>query len=141
MNRHSLIVVLLTLLWAAHARASDELWTGNKLTNAQPFPASVRAVLPSWVGYHLLLEEIGGAGRLCVARVWFTAPLEYAPVEDTQKEVAAEPERKKAGWTYVSPAIEVDRFSWSLGPWKIGRIFGDEDILQKITKARPGPKK
>lgn len=134
MNRLFFIVILGSHLLLLCGRADDNIWTGNRLTSAQPFPAAVRAVLPSWVGYHLLLEEIGGEGRLCVARVWLTAPLEYTIIADRAKEVAEEPERKKKGWTYVSPAIELDRFNWSIGPSTIGRRFGEEDILQKITK-------
>jgi hypothetical protein len=140
-NRHFFIALLVSHLLLPFGRADDTIWTGNKLTSAQPFPAAVRAVLPSWVGYHLLLEEIGGEGRLCIARVWITAPLEYTIVADRAKEVADEPERKKTGWTYVSPAIELDRFSWSLGPPKIGRIFGEEDILRKIMEIRATPTK
>jgi len=136
-----LFLLLLGLLLSPSLRAAEEIWTGNKLTSAQPFPAAVRAVFASWVGYDLLLEELGGRGRLCTVRVWATFPLEYKIVEDTAKELAAEPERKKNGWTYVSPAIELDRFSWSLGPLKFGRIFGEEDILGMITKPPKDGKK
>jgi hypothetical protein len=141
MNRRISLFLLLSLVLSPALHAADEIWNDNKLTPAQPFPAAVKAVLPSWVGYHLLLEEIGGTGRLCVVGVWETAPIEYVIVEDSKKELAAEAERKKAGWTYVSPSIEVNRFSWSLGPLRIGRIFGEEDILLKIIKKKPKEQK
>jgi len=83
----------------------------------------------------LLLEEIGGDKRLCFARVYMGFPLEYRIVADSDatKETAKDPKRPAVEWTYVSPAIDVDRFSWSLGPWRIGRIFGDDDVLHKVS--------
>ena len=89
----------------------------------------------SWVGYELLLEEIGGSHRLCIAQVYMTTgPLSYTIIKDRKQEVANESKRKEAHWIYVSPAIEIDQFSWSLGPWRIGRIFGDEDVLRKVSR-------
>ena len=53
-------------------------------------------------------------------------------------------QRKAAHWIYVSPAIDVDRFRWSLGPQRIGRIiYGviasgkayDEEDAFKLTPA------
>ena len=131
MNR-SIIHLLLSLFSFSAFAAEERFWSDNKITPDQPFPARVRAVAQSWVGYELLLEEIGGEQRLCFAHINVTLPLTYTIVADTKKETAEEPKRKEAHWIYVSPAIEVDRFSWSLGPWRIGRIFGDDDILRKV---------
>jgi hypothetical protein len=136
MNRSRFIFALVLTLCVSMGRAEDRLWQDNKLTPEQPFPAAVRAVLGDWPGYHFLLEEIGGSGRLCIAKAWMTAPMEYTAVQDTKAEIAAESERKKARWIYVSPAIEVSQFSWSLGAWKIGRVFGEEDFLRKIPKPK-----
>jgi hypothetical protein len=130
MNRLLFLAMLLGLLCVSQSRAEDQIWQNNKLTASQPFPAAVVGVLQEWDGYLLLLEEIGGKGRLCIAQVWFSVPLEYTVIEDAQQKMAA---RKKAGWNFVSPGIELDRFSWSIGPWKIGRIFGEEDILRKAV--------
>jgi hypothetical protein len=136
MNRSLFIFPLVATLCVSMAPAEDRHWQDNKLTPEQPFPAAVRAVLQEWPGYHLLLEEIGGSGRLCLAKVWMTEPLEYTVVQDTKAEIAAENERKKARWIYVSPAIEVSQFSWCLGPWNIGRKFGEEDLLRKAMKPK-----
>ena len=39
-------------------------------------------------------------------------------------------------WRVAGEAI-----SWSMGPKKIGRIFGDDDTLKKLASAVPIPKK
>src|SRR4029434_4373236 len=116
------------------SQADEEIWKGNKLTSEQPFPAKVRAILGMWTGCSLLLEEVGGAGRLCVAHVWMSDPVQYVLIEDIKKEATLEGERKKAGWVYLSPAIELDRFSWTMSPHSIGRGLGDQDILQRSLK-------
>jgi hypothetical protein len=128
--------LILSLFCASSLAAEERFWTDNKLTPDQPFPAAVRAVYQSWVGYELLLEEIGGSHRLCIAQVYMSAPLTYTLVKDPKQEVADEPKRKEAHWIYVSPAIEIDRFSWSLGPFRIGRIFGDDDVLRKVPQRK-----
>lgn len=93
------------------------------------------------MGYSLLLEEIDGDGRLCVARILVLSPVQYTLVADTKKELAAESERKKAGWIYISPPIEVSRFSWGIGPQKIGPLFGDDDLLRRVVNAEQKPTK
>ncbi len=75
----------------------------------------------------MLLEEIGGE-RLCFAEVNMMNPLKYTLVADPKQEAADEPRRKAADWIYLSPAIDVDRFCW-----RIGRIFGAEDVLRKAV--------
>jgi hypothetical protein len=66
------------------------------------------------------------------AQVYLTAPLTYTLVSDPKQELADEPKRKAAHWIYISPDIELDRFSWSLGPHRIGRIFGADDLLLQV---------
>jgi hypothetical protein len=44
----------------------------------------------------------------------------------------------KKGAIFIEPRVEVDRFSWSMGVHKIGRIFGEEDfVAQWYTKSKP----
>lgn len=135
MNRR--ILHLVFSLFSLHAFAAEErFWTDNKITPGQPFPAKVRAVGRSWVGYNLLLEEIGGEHRLCFAQLYITIPLSYTTVAHPKQEQAEEPNRKEHGWTYVSPSIDVDAFSWSIGIFRIGRIFGDDDMLRKVPQPK-----
>lgn len=133
--KRALLHLLLSAICLHSFAAEQELWTGNKMTSDQPFPARVRAVSQSWVGYVLLLEEIGGE-RLCFAEVNIMAPLTYTLVANPKQEAADEPKRKAAHWIYVSPAIDVDRFSWSIGPQRIGRIFGADDVLRKVSSSK-----
>lgn len=140
-NYRLFTLLVASVFWGSSAIHADEkLWTDNKLTPAQPFPAKVCAVATSWVGYHLLLEEIGGTHRLCIVRVWFTAPLEYI-ILDAAKGATPEWPQRTEGWTYITPGIDVNRFSWSIGIDKIGQCFGDEDILRKITTPQKAPAK
>ena len=118
--------------------AEEKLWSDNKLTPDQPFPAKVCAIGDSWVGYDLLLEEIGTAHRQCIVRLWLTVPIGYT-VLDTAKGETPEWPRWTGSWTYITPGVEVDRFSWSIGIYKLGRGFGDEDLLKRITTARSAP--
>lgn len=134
MNR-TLFILLLGALCMNSFAAEQQLWTDNKMTPDQPFPARVRAVLQSWGGYDLLLEEIGGE-RLCFAHVQMSAPLSYTLVTDPKQELADEPKRKAAHWNYISPGIEINRFSWSIGPHYIGRIFGADDVLLKVSPGK-----
>jgi hypothetical protein len=137
MNRIALCL-LLSLSVLSECAAEERFWTDNKITVDQPFPAKVRAVSQKWEGYDLLLEEIGGERRLCFARVWIGSPLEYRIVTDSdaKKEATNDPAHPAVEWIHVSPAIDIDRFSWSLGPWRIGRIFGDDDVLKKIPTVK-----
>ncbi|MHA3774494.1 hypothetical protein ACXR0O_23465 [Verrucomicrobiota bacterium sgz303538] len=141
MNFRVLTLLASSLFWCLSAlQAEDNLWTGNKLTPAQPFPAKVSAVAQSWVGYDLLLDEIGGARRQCIVRVWVSVPsLEYITLDSAKGETSEWPRRTQGGWTYITPGIEVDQFSWSVGVYKIGKVFRDEDILLKITTPKKEP--
>jgi hypothetical protein len=109
---------------------------GNKLTPAQPFPGRVLAVESSWAGYRLFIESIGkGDTTHCIAQVWPGGhpQLAYQVIE---RDSIPKP---GVSTVHLNPSIEVDRFSWSMGLWKIGRIFGDDDILKKVVDAAPIP--
>jgi hypothetical protein len=114
-------------------RAGDEgprLWEDNKLTEAQPFPGKVLAVESGWGGYRLFLESAGdGEKRYCIAQVWPAG----APHLGYREIGKAELPKPGVTIVYLDPAVEVDRFSWSMGPWTIGRTFGDEDCLKKAV--------
>jgi hypothetical protein len=130
--KHIQVILVLCIGCLKSFGAEPELWNGNKFTPEQPFPAKVRAVRVGWEGDYLLLEEIGGTEkRLCTV---FIRPLEYISygiVRDTKSEEDAEELRKQDGWIFISPGIEVDGFSWSMGLHTLGRRFGQEDILTK----------
>ncbi|MEP6670895.1 MAG: hypothetical protein ABJF10_17180 [Chthoniobacter sp.] len=134
MNRLIVILAVVGAFVCFNASgAEDKLWSDNKLTPAQPFPGKVCAVATLWPGYDLLIEENGGP-RVCLVRVWIPHPLEYSVLDPTKGETKENPKCLEANgnWTYLSPAIDVDRFSWSIGPMGIGRFFGDQDVLRKV---------
>lgn len=135
MNRHIVSLVAVSTFWCCTAsRADDKFWSDNKLTPTQPFPGKVCAVATLWPGYDLLIEEIGGH-RVCLAKVWIGHALEYSVLDAAKGETKEDPKCIEAAgnWTYLSPAIDVDRFSWSIGSMCIGRIFGDQDGLRKVV--------
>ncbi|MDR3402510.1 MAG: hypothetical protein P4L99_08430 [Chthoniobacter sp.] len=138
MNRLSVVLTVVGAFVCFNASgAEDQFWSDNKLTPAQPFPGRVCAVATLWPGYDLLIEEIGGQ-RVCLARVWIGHELEYAVLDPAKGESKENPKCFEANgqWTYLSPAIDVDRFSWSMGSMFIGRIFGDQDVLRKVVAPR-----
>lgn len=127
--------ILLALALPLFAAADDELWHDNKLTTAQPFPGKVLAVNVTWVGCNLLIESMGdGEKKHCIAQVQLNGPLGYREVAQ------ADLPKPGVGWQFLNPPVEVERFSWSMGPWKIGRIFGEEDCLKKaVAFSKPKP--
>lgn len=130
------LLLPLIVLASLESRADEsKIWLDNKLTEDQPFPARVLAVLPSWVGYHLLLEEINGKERLCVAQAWITVGLRYRLLEEP-KVTIKETLTLEEGWIYLDPSIELSRFSWSIGAHRLGRVFGKDDLLVQITAPR-----
>jgi hypothetical protein len=134
MNRHIVSLVVVGAFGCSSvSQAEDKFWSDNKITPAQPFPGRVCAVATLWPGYDLLIEEIGGP-RVCLARVWVGHALEYTVLDPAKGETKEDPKCLEANgnWIYLSPAIEVDRFSWSMGSMFIGRIFGDQDVLRKV---------
>lgn len=125
------ILLLITFNLSVVTKAEDSLWTDNKLTPAQPFRGSVLAVETSWVGYRLVIESMGeGDKTYCIAQVWpGHSRLTYEVVD---KESLPKP---SVTTVHLNPAVEINRFSWSMGPWKIGSIFGDDDSLKKVVDA------
>lgn len=105
-----------------------QLWHGNRTTPEQPFPARVVGVIPSWVGYALLLEEIAEKPQYCIAYLWKTQNLVYKIVAgiDAFKKIP-----NAATATYLTPGVEVDAFSWSIGVDTIGRRFGEQDLVRE----------
>ncbi len=133
------IIITLILISCTVAHAEDSLWKNNKLTPAQPFPGRILAVDVGWGGYRLVIESIGEAEILyCIATV--------VPKGDSQllyKVIQKIDLPKPSNATvYLNPAVDIDRFSWSIGPWKIGRIFGDDDSVKQaitLTPVRKSP--
>ena len=78
----------------------------------------------------LILKEIEGDGRYCLAT--FGNPLgDYQIVQKDDFDAKA---MKQKGAIFLNPAIEVKRFSWSMGIWRHGRVFGDDDAATKLQK-------
>jgi hypothetical protein len=118
------------------ALAEENFWTDNKLTPAQPFPGRVLAVESGWGGYRLFIQSIGEADKkYCVAKVWPAgggSPLEYREIQASD---LPEPSQKAV---FLNPPIEVNQFSWSMGVWRIGKIFEGEDALRKAVALKGG---
>jgi len=123
-------------------RAEEQTWENNKITRDQPFSGKVLAVETSWGGYRLLLQSTKDESKFCIAQIWpggggTAGSLSYKLLQ--RKDLP----KPSVQWVFLNPAIEVDRFSWSMGPWKIGRIFGDDDCVKivlnrNITKRELG---
>ena len=115
----------------AALHAEDVIWENNKITPAQPFPGKVLGVESSWGGYRLIIESLEGEERkYCIAQVWpgGSPHLSY--------QLVTKPELNSPGSTviFLNPAVEVNHFSWSMGAWKIGKVFGEEDCLLKAME-------
>lgn len=102
---------------------SSQPWQNNRLTKDQPFPAQVIGVADSWVGFALLLEEIGvESPRCCSVMVTHTSSLNY--VMTTREE-----EMKGSLWRWLPEGVPVSSFSHEGLLYKIGAIYGEEDVL------------
>ena len=124
------IVALLLSLTLSHGSVS-QLWENDRLTQSQPFPGKVMAVESSWGGCRLLIESLGaGEKKYCVAQIWPAGypHLEYKEIEQKDLKEFID------GFVHLSPSIDISRFSWSIGIWKIGKIFGDDDCLVLAIK-------
>lgn len=117
-----LMVTFSPLLMAEEVK----LWHDGKITPEQPFKALVVGVFPTWVGDRIILQEIEGQERYCLAvfQPKFSTYAVYAKEEFIDKNISK-------GATFISPGVEVERFSWSMGLQKIGKIFGEEDMVRK----------
>lgn len=117
----------------ATAAEPTKLWHDNRITPEQPFPARVIGVIPSWIGYAVLLEEITEKEpRFCIATLWATADLAYTIVPDNKAFQKVHDSQKA---TYLTPGVEADGFSWSMDAYLIGSRFGDKDL---VTRQYPG---
>ena len=128
------LTFLSAFILSASLFAEEDIWKNNKMTQAQPFAAKVLAIESSWGGYRLLLQSMEDASQFCIAQVWPGAGpsmrLSYKVIE--KKDFS----KPSVQWVFIQPAIEVNRFSWSMGAWKIGRVFGDDDSLQIVLRQR-----
>ncbi len=124
--------VAITILLVSQVRGNGEqvLWTNDRITPDQPFPAKICAVANLWPGYDLLLEEIGG-GRLCVARLWHSMVPQYSILDLTVSQKRDAPTIGGV-WIHLTPSIEIARFSWSMGVFPIGRRFEDDLLAQSL---------
>ena len=111
------------------------IWQGNKLTPGQPFPARVKAIGGSWVGYTLLVEEItdNKPVRCCLASVGYQQSSYRVLPSAEGRRVMKHPHMHA---TFFDPMVEVDRFRWDNGLYKIGHNFGKEDSLRQWYRTR-----
>jgi len=109
---------------------AEELWSDDRITPQQPFRAKVVAVQPGWGWDTIVLKEIDGDGRYCMAT--FGNPLGSYKI--ILKEEFDEKAMKRNGAIFLDPPVEIARFSWSMGVWRHGRVFGDEDAATKHRK-------
>jgi hypothetical protein len=124
------LAFLALLIPAVSDLQAEELWSEDRITPEQPFRAKVVAVQPGWGWDTIVLKEIDGTGRYCLAT--FGSPLgDYKIV---QKDQFDEKALKQNGAIFLDPPIEVERFSWSMGIWRHGRLFGDDDAATKNRK-------
>ncbi|WP_200274367.1 hypothetical protein [Luteolibacter pohnpeiensis] len=109
---------------------AEELWSEDRITPEQPFRAKVVAVQPGWGWDTIVLKEIGGDERYCLAT--FGNPIgDYQILRKEELDAEA---MKKNGAIFLDPPVEIARFSWSIGIWRHGRVFGDEDAATKHRK-------
>lgn len=121
-------------------QADQGLWEENRLTAGQPFPAKVIGVAPGWVGYELLLEELDEKKpRYCYVNVAITFSLQYTLTTRGASEnlLINKPTSK---WTILPKAIPVSEFSSSGGAHKLGKKYGNDDLLLKALANKQSAK-
>lgn len=107
-----------------------ELWENDKFTRAQPWPGRVIAVYASWMGYTLLVTDLESESRLCLVTINVMGSIIYRELMgETLKRRA-----RAASAIALSPGIEVGRFSWSVGPYSLGKRFGEADLLRQTAE-------
>ena len=109
------------------ANGSEELWSNGKITPEQPFKGSIIAVKPGWGWDTIILKEQDGKGRYCFALVGQSLSYRIVEAKDFDQAKLIE-----LGAIFITPAVEVDRFSWSMGVWEHGRRFGANDTATKF---------
>ena len=124
----TLILYFLWITFASLAVAAEpKLWADGKITPEQPFSCKVIGSIPSWGGAVIILKEDGENGRYCIADLIMHS-FTYRIV-DTESFDRKEWIQK--GATFIEPSSEVERFSWSMGVHKVGRIFGEQDFVRQ----------
>jgi hypothetical protein len=120
----ALLQILLMMFSPLLIAEEVKLWHDGKISPEQPFKALVVGVFPSWGGDSIILQEIEGQERYCLAvfKPKFSTYAVYSKEEFIEKKMAEVA-------TLISPGVEVERFSWSMGVEKIGKIFGEEDMV------------
>ena len=121
------LAIPIFLLSAFSGLQAEELWSDDRITPEQPFRAKVLAVQPGWGWDTIVLKEIDGDGRYCLAT--FGSP--FGNYKIVSKEEFDAKALKRNGAVFLDPPVKVARFSWSMGVWRHGRIFGDEDAATK----------
>ena len=127
---HNVIAFIVLSLFSVSAQGEEELWSEGKITPEQPFKAEVIGVKPGWGWDTIILKEVGGTGRYCLATFGNLLGT-YAIVEPDKFD---RDRMIELGATFLTPPVEVERFSWSMGVWKHGKIFGVEDAATKSYK-------
>ena len=115
---------------------NQELWQGNRLTSEQPFPGKVIGIASSWVGYELLLEEIGvDKPRYCYTNIATTFSLNYTL---TTKQASANLliNAPKSKWLMLPKAILISEFNYEEGGHKLGKNYGGEDLLLQVISSK-----
>ena len=130
-----LFIPILFLAFIGSLRAEEvKFWHEGRITPEQPFKAKVIGIRHGW-GWDTLILREEGEGRYCLAT--FGNPLgEYKTVEIKDFDQAA---MIKSGAIFLTPGIEVSRFSWSMSIWKHGKIFGEEDSARRHLKKSTKP--
>jgi len=120
------LIIITTLILCSFVHANEiEFWKDGKITPEQPFKALVVGVIPGWKGDTVILKESGGEERYCYAHLHMNLfSYEVVSKDDYKK-------RGSLGATFLSPAVKVDSFSWSMSMHKLGRFFGDEDYVKQ----------
>ncbi len=120
---------------AAMGLAKEEaaLWHDGRITPEQPFKAEVIGVIPGWGGDTVILKEIGEGGKYCMAHL-VMHHFVYRVISEKELE-----DVKAIGHaTFISPGVEVQRFSWSMGVHELGRRFGEKDFVKQwYAKSAP----
>ncbi|MBK1835736.1 hypothetical protein [Roseibacillus ishigakijimensis] len=135
-----LMIVLISVTIGCSAVYASELWHDGKITPNQPFKAKVIGVKPGWGWDTIVLKELGGKGRYCLASVGHINPTyEIVAAQDFNKK-----EMIRNNTTFIDPAVDVERFSWTMGVWMHGKRFGEKDAATQFYKngeqvAAPNP--
>ena len=135
-----LIILLFSILILSSCSSitnpEDTIWVNNKLTKDQPFPAEVVGICESWVGFELLLKELGGQKpRLCYLNIASTFEINYKIISTFRESNKLLINSPKAKWTIIKPGISVNDFSHKNQLYSIGKNFKEKDLLyQRIIQ-------